>query len=107
MSPRKTAHRNLRRQQAKRQSFTQILNCAQAPRRQMRAALASVWAVPLADAEARDANAKPAMSAAGDELAVGRITLCRTPLDSSAPQKVSLIVGNCPLCFLCFLLNLH
>ena len=53
----------------------------------MRAALASLWAVPPADAEARDANAKPAMRAAGEELAVGRATLRRTPPDTNAPQK--------------------
>ncbi len=38
----------------------------------MRAALASLWAVPLADAEARDANTKPSMAAVGDELRVSR-----------------------------------
>lgn len=69
--------------------FNNLLLNLQEARRQLRAVLAALWAVPLADVEARDANAKPALHAGGDELIMGRAHLRRTPPDSSVPQKAS------------------
>jgi hypothetical protein len=54
----------------------------------MRAVLAALWAVPLAEVEARASNAKPAQHATSDELIVGRAHLRRAVPQSSAPQKV-------------------
>ncbi len=55
----------------------------------MRAVLAALWAVPLAEVEARASNAKPAQHATSDELIVGRAHLRRAVPHSSAPQKAS------------------
>lgn len=55
----------------------------------MRAALAALWAVPLAEVEARASNVKPAQHATSDELIVGRAHLRRAVPQSSAPQKAS------------------
>ncbi len=54
----------------------------------MRTALATLWAVPLADVAAWKEHAKPAVRVVGGELVVGRATLPRAPAEASTHQKV-------------------
>lgn len=80
------------------------VDMVQEARRQMRAVLAALWAVPLADVEARDANAKPVLRQTGDELSIGRATLRHTLPEADAPQKAS-AASMCLCLCLCLCLS--